>query len=162
MPFTFKLSQRLARMRLPQFVVPAMALAIAAFVACNVPSRPQVGQASQIALSPRSLSLEQSQTADFEAIAFTSAGDTVNVTMVWSVTGGIIADRYESNGKHYIRYRAGLDTGRITIVARGTPGVVADTAVVAGTNAEGAGVKGNPGGARLTGWPGKQFFLGPT
>jgi len=100
MPFTFKLSQRLARMRLPQFVVPAMALAIAAFVACNVPSRPQVGQASQIALSPRSLSLEQSQTADFEAIAFTSAGDTVNVTMVWSVTGGIIADRSESDGKH--------------------------------------------------------------
>ena len=57
MPFTFKLSQRLARMRLPQFVAPAVALAIAAFVACNVPTRPKVDQASQIALSPRSLSI---------------------------------------------------------------------------------------------------------
>jgi uncharacterized protein YjdB len=144
MPFTFKLSQRLARMRLRDFVAPTVALAIAAFVACDVPSRPQVDPASRIALSPHLLTLEQNQTADFAAIAFTSAGDTANVAIVWTVSGGIISDPYTSNGKHYGRYRAGSNTGTITVVARQTPGVLADTAVVTVTDALVAAVMVSP------------------
>src|SRR2546425_1586027 len=163
MPFTFKLSQRLARMRLPQFVAPAMALAIAAFVACDVPSRPKVDQASQIALSPRSLTLEQNQTADFEAIAFTSAGDTAaNVVVVWSVTGGLISDRYSINGRHYIRYRAGVDTGTIKLTVRVTPGTTGDTAVVTVTNVEVAQVMVTPGATSLPVGQATQFFATPT
>jgi len=163
MPFTFKLSQRLARMRLPQFVAPAVALAIAAFVACNVPTRPKVDQASQIAISPSSLTLEQNQTADFEAIAFTSAGDTAaNVLMVWSVTGGLISDRYSINGKHYIRYRAGVDTGTLKLVVRETPGVLADTAVVTVTHALVAAVMVSPATTSIPVGRTVQLFATPT
>jgi uncharacterized protein YjdB len=162
MPFTFKLSQRLARMRVRDFVAPVVALAIAAFVACEVPSRPQVDPASRIALSPHVLTLEQNETADFAAIAFTSAGDTANVAIVWTVSDGIISDRFTSNGKHYGRYRASLNTGTITVVARQTPGVLADTAIVTVTNALVAAVMVSPATTSIQVGRTIQLFATPT
>jgi uncharacterized protein YjdB len=144
MPFTFKLSQRLARTRRPALLIQAVAFAILLVFACEVPSRPRVDPASRIAVSPRVLTLQQNQTADFAAVAFTSAGDTANVPIVWTVSGGIISDRFESNGTHYGRFRAGLSNGAVTVVAREATGVLADTAVVTVTNAVVAAVLVSP------------------
>jgi uncharacterized protein YjdB len=133
MPFTFKLSQRLARMRPQGFVAPAVALAIAAAFACELPStapEPGASAASRLAVSPKVLTLQPNQTVDLMVVGFTSAGDTADVAVTWSVTSGLITDTSTSNGRHYGRYRAGSDTGKVKVVARGNPGGIADTAVV--------------------------------
>jgi uncharacterized protein YjdB len=133
MPFTFKLSQRLARMRRQGFVAPAVALAIAAAFACEMPStppEPRTSAAYRLAVSPKVLTLQQNHTVDLMAVAFTSADDTADVAVTWSVSSGLITDTSTNNGRHYGRYRAGSDTGKVKVVARGNPGGIADTAVV--------------------------------
>lgn len=75
MPFTFKLSQRLARMRPQGFFAPAVALAIAAAFACEMPSTPPepgTSTASRLAVSPKVLTLQQNQAVDLMAVGFTS------------------------------------------------------------------------------------------
>src|SRR2546421_252375 len=109
-------------------------IALAAVHACRQPLTPaQPG--SRIAISPRTLSLQQNQTSDFTAVGFTSTGDTATVAVSWSVSSGIITDTSTTSGKHYGRYKAGADTGRVKVVAHGNPGGTSDTAVVTVTPA---------------------------
>src|SRR5437879_4146741 len=99
MPFTFKLSQRLARMKLP------LAIAAAAFAACELPVRvtdptPPNSPVVQIVSSPDTVTLDPDQTQQFVAYGRTQAGDSVAVDVSWSASGGTITSGglYTANG----------------------------------------------------------------
>src|SRR5438309_1683154 len=146
MTFKHKLSARLALMRDRCVTVFTAVIALAAVHACRQPLTPaQPG--SRIAISPRTLSLQQNQTSDFTAVGFTSTGDTATVAVSWSVSSGIITDTSTTSGKHYGRYKAGADTGRVKVVAHGNPGGTSDTAVVTVTPAPVASVMVSPASA---------------
>src|SRR6266481_4242444 len=89
MPFTFKLSQRLARMKLP------LAIAAAAFAACELPVRvtdpaPPNSSVVQVVSFPDTVTLDPDQTQQFVAYGRTQAGESVAVAVSWSTSGGTI------------------------------------------------------------------------
>src|SRR2546426_367255 len=89
MPCTFKLSQRLARMKLP------LAVAAAAFAACEQPVRitdptPPNSSVVQVVIVPDTVTLNPYQTRQFLAYGRTQAGDSVAVAVRWSASGGAI------------------------------------------------------------------------
>jgi uncharacterized protein YjdB len=131
----------------------AWALAsLTALVACELPTRPPVAngpEASRLAVSPKALILQQNQSADFTAIGFTTAGDTADVAISWSATSGTITDTSTDSGRHRGRYRAGADTGKVKVVAKGQPGGPADTAVVTVTLAPVVTVAVSPAAASV-------------
>src|SRR5258706_1777046 len=110
----------------------ALTLAISAVVACELPTRPPVSTdtLAKLDVSPKVLTLQQYQAADFTAIGFTSTGDTANAAISWTTTSGSITDTATTSGKHHGHYKAGSDTGKVHIVAKGNPGGPADTATV--------------------------------
>src|SRR6266487_1517641 len=90
MPFTFKLSMRLALIRAA--LVP---VAAAAFVACELPGRrvtdPNPNNVVvQVFISPDSITLDPYETQQFLAFGRTQAGDSVPVAVRWSTSGGTI------------------------------------------------------------------------
>src|SRR2546430_16223602 len=89
MPFTFKLSQRLARMRCA-----VLLLATAALAACEKPTglTDPAGTLSQLLVAPKVLTLRPNQTADFMAVGPTNTGDTAALAVSWGVTSGAITD----------------------------------------------------------------------
>ena len=127
MPFTFKLSQRLARMRSIALLATAAAL-----VACEkpLPLAAPTGTLARLVVSPKLLTVRQSQSADFAAVGLTNDGDTANVAVSWSATSGVITNTGTTGGMHYGRYQAGTDTGRVRVIALATSGGAADTALV--------------------------------
>ncbi|HYR97599.1 MAG TPA: Ig-like domain-containing protein, partial [Gemmatimonadales bacterium] len=127
MPFTFKLSQRLARMRCTALVLTAAALA-----ACEIPVRATDpgSTVAQVVVSPRTVTVRTNQMVAFMAVGLTAAGDTVPLSVSWSVTSGSVIDTSSSGGRHYGHYKAGTDTGKVKVIARGNPGGSTDTAVV--------------------------------
>src|SRR5256886_3391015 len=89
MPFTFKLSVRLARRTLP------LVIAAATFAACELPVRstaptPPNSSVVQIVSSPDTVTLDPDQTQQFVAYGRTQAGDSVAVAVSWSASGGTI------------------------------------------------------------------------
>ena len=127
MTFLHKLAKRLAQSKA------SLLIGLAAIVACNIPSRPREptgNPASRLVVSPKLFTLQQNQAADFTAIGFTTTGDIASVAVSWSASTGSIIDTSTSNGQHKGRYRAGADTGKVKLIARGDPGGTADTAVV--------------------------------
>src|SRR5437867_2682276 len=110
----------------------ALALALLTFVACDIQSRTSLSgnEAARLDVSPKLLTLQQNQAADFTAIAFTSTGDTADLAVSWSATSGTIIDTSTNSGRHNGRYRAGADTGKVKVVAKGRSGGPADTSVV--------------------------------
>ncbi len=110
----------------------ALAVAITTVVACDIQSRTSLSgnEAARLDVSPKLLTLQQNQAADFTAIAFTSTGDTADLAVSWSATSGTIIDTSTNSGRHNGRYRAGADTGKVKVVAKGRSGGPADTSVV--------------------------------
>ena len=90
MPFTFKLSQRLARMRCA-----ALLLATATVAACETPGSvaTPLGPGAplvQVIVSPDSIILDPAQQMRFAAYGRSASGDSAAVTVNWSATGGSI------------------------------------------------------------------------
>src|SRR6266852_607484 len=141
MPFTFKRSQRLARMRCTALVLTAAALA-----ACEIPAKlTDTGTpVSQLVVSPRTVTLRTNQMVSFVAVALTATGDTVPLSVSWSVTSGSVIDTSTTGGRHYGHYKAGTDTGKVKVIARGEPGGSTDTAVVTVTPVPVSAVTINP------------------
>src|SRR2546426_7295426 len=87
MPFTFKLAQRLARMKRAPVIGAAFVL-----VACRLydhlgaPTLP--GQPVQIVVAPESVALDPYQTQQFRASGRTAAGDSMPVTVSWTASAG--------------------------------------------------------------------------
>jgi len=159
MPFTFKLSQRLARMRSR-----AVFVTLAVLAGCEKPiavaTDPGGASASQLVLSPRTVTLYPNQTVDLTAVGLTSAGDTAVVSVSWSVASGSVIDTSTSGGKHYGRYKAGTDTGTVKVVVHGHPGTTTDTSVVTVAPAPVASVTVSPSSASL--FVGQTLQLGAT
>src|SRR5256885_12295730 len=95
MPFTFKLSQRLARIRSA-----ALLLATAALAACEKPIglTDPAGTLSRLVVSPKVLTLRPNQTADFMAVGLTSTGDTAAVAVARVGTNGPITAISRNSG----------------------------------------------------------------
>ncbi len=146
MTFKHKLSRRLALLKDRTMVVSTALLAVATIVGCERPltfTDPGTGTSSRLVLSPKILTLRQNQVADFTAVGLAATGDTATVAVSWSVTSGSITDTSTSNGKHYGRYKAGSDTGKVKVTATGNPGG-SDTAVVTVTPVPVASVSVSP------------------
>src|SRR2546426_131888 len=93
MPFTFKLSKRLALMKAS--LVPAAAAVLAA---CQLQDRrgttgPTLPSNSvvEVVIVPDTVTLEPSQALQFLAYGRTEAGDSTAITMTWSATDGAIS-----------------------------------------------------------------------
>ena len=91
MPFTFKLSVRLARMKALLVLAAAAALS-----ACGLQDRRVTGPPPpdtavvQVITSPDTVTLDPFQTRPFAAYGRTRVGDSVAVTVRWSASGGTI------------------------------------------------------------------------
>src|SRR2546425_4258401 len=137
MPFTFKLSQRLARMKLP------LAIAAAAFAACELPVRvtdppPPNSPVVQIVSSPDTVTLDPDQTQQFVAYGRTQAGDSVAVAVSWSASGGAIT----SGGLYAANSVAG--NYQVTATAQ-VPATAAPTATATSTTVSGSSQVKNRG-----------------
>src|ERR1041384_1871973 len=140
MPFTFKLSQRLARMKLP------LAIAAAAFAACELPVRvtdptPPNSPVVQIVSSPDTVTLDPDQTQQFVAYGRTQAGDRAAVGVgagSWSAAGGTI-----TSGGHYT---ANSVAGNYQVTATAqVPATAAPTATATSTTVSGSSQVKNRG-----------------
>src|SRR5256884_7200768 len=59
---------------------------------------------SQLAVPPKVVTLQQDQLQDFMAVGFTPTGDTAQISVTWSVTGGTLVDTSSQGGRHYGHY----------------------------------------------------------
>jgi len=92
MPFAFKLSRRLARIRCTAFVLATAALAACEKSSPSVTGLSQpVSQVVQILVSPNAILLFPTQSQQFAAYARTAAGDSTTVAVTWSATAGTIS-----------------------------------------------------------------------
>src|SRR5437016_6081518 len=136
MTFMHKLSCRLALLKDRVVAVSPALLAAAVVFACERPVQltdTGSGTVAQLLVYPKSMTVRTGQTADFMAVALTSAGDTAAAAVTWSATSGSITDTSTKGGRHYGRYKAGSDTGKVKVIARGQGNNLADTATVAVT-----------------------------
>src|SRR5947208_16645739 len=136
MTFKHKLSARLALMKDRVVAVSSVLLAAAVVFACERPvllTDTGSGTVRQLLVYPKSMTIRTGQTADFMAVALTSAGDTAAAAVTWSATSGSITDTSTKGGRHYGKFKAGSDTGRVKVIARGQATNLADTATVAVT-----------------------------
>ncbi|OLD04992.1 MAG: hypothetical protein AUI99_02175 [Gemmatimonadetes bacterium 13_1_40CM_3_69_22] len=118
MPFTFKLSQRLARMR-----VPALLLSTAVLAACEHPSRISgLGQGATLVVVPNAVTLAPLQSQQFAAFGRTNAGDSVPTAVTWNTNMGSIT----GSGL----YTAGTPYGVYLVTAHQTGGSLSANALV--------------------------------
>ena len=130
MPFTFKLSKRLAQMHRPVPLAAAAALAACMAGETKVVGPNQPSAVSRMQLSPDNVTLLTNQTTSFTAVGFTAVGDTaMGMTVSWSVTAGAITSTSTSGGNHYGSYKSGSQPGKYKVTA-GAPGGKSDTATV--------------------------------
>src|SRR2546427_568568 len=129
MTFLHKLAKRLARLKA------ALVIALVAAVACERPAAitDPSGFVIHFSLSPKSLSVFTDQTTEFVAVGLTPAGDTVDVAVTWSVTGGSMLDTSSTGRKHYGRYKSPSLPGRQTIKAQAAASGAMDSAIVSVT-----------------------------
>src|SRR5437899_441446 len=123
MPFTFKLSVRLARMK--RFLVVAAAL-----TACEKPlpitsPTPPNSSVAQLVIVPDTVTISPYQTQQFVAYGRTQAGDSVAATVSWSGSGGTI----RTDGS----YTADTIDGDYLVTATFQPTPTAPTAAASGT-----------------------------
>src|SRR6266545_1926295 len=127
MTFKHKLSRRLA------LLVGSAALATLAIYACELPSTltPPTGP-SQLVVSPHAVFTAPNQDVMFTAVGLTAEGDTADVDVTWSTTGGSVSGQSRStNGRrHYGHWKNG-SCGSFTVTATSNPGGVSDGASVA-------------------------------
>lgn len=120
MTFKYKLSRRLAM------------LCGVALLACEKPlgvaPPPEV---AQLVVFPKTTVVQANQDATFTSVALNALGDTANVTVLWSATGGTVTDLGSAGGRHFGRYR-NASCGNFLVVASvlASSGTEADTAHV--------------------------------
>src|SRR5229473_7678509 len=149
MTFTYKLSQRLARLKYRTAAVATVVVAI--IVGCELPVR-TTGTGStitQLVVAPKNVTLQPNQAYDFVAVGFTATGDSADVSVTWSASDGAVTS--SNNGKaHYGHYQDG-NCGAFTVAATSSPGNLSDTAyvTVAGCTVPVASVSVSPASATV-------------
>src|SRR6266571_6551006 len=132
MTFLHKLSQRLARLKDRNVIAGAAVSAAAAILGCELPSRstePITPTVSQLIVSPKAVTLQQDQAQDFMAVGLLSTGDTAQVDVTWSTSGGSVAATSTHGGRHYGQYKSG-SCGTYQVTATAHPGNKFDVASV--------------------------------
>jgi len=131
MTFKHKLSRRLALLKDRRLVALGGLLAAAAVFSCEVPlpiTDPTIA-VDRVVISPRYVTLQPDQWADFTAASLTAAGDTSPIGVVWHATSGVVSDTGTVGHHHYGRYKNGK-CGSSQLIARSSPGWKADTAQI--------------------------------
>jgi len=125
MPYMHKLSCRLALLKDALIVVSLTALA------CEMPLR-TTGPAGEmyLAVVPKTVTVQPSDTVDLMAVGYTSAGDTANIPVSWSMTAGSLVDSTTKGWRHYAKIKAGPNNGTFKVVAHGNQTTATDTATV--------------------------------
>ncbi len=138
MTFLYKLAHRLARLKADtRTAVSATAVVAGAVIACEkvaTPSSPG-STVSQLVVSPKVVTLQQYQLQDFMAVGLTPSGDSAEISVTWSVTGGMLVDTSSQGGRHYARYN-GTACGSFKVAATSHPGQKSDTGNVTVTCAQ--------------------------
>jgi uncharacterized protein YjdB len=122
MPFGHKLAHRLALLKGRLYRGALLALALSFVASCEKPisiSGPN-GVVTQLVVSPSSATLQPNQVQDFTAVGFTAAGDTAQIAVAWSTSGGTV-DTNSAGGRHYGHYHNG-SCGQYSLTATSTPG----------------------------------------
>src|SRR5437016_448341 len=130
MTFRHKLAHRLALLRDRSIIVAVAGLAFLWVASCEKPlsvTEPNPSVA-QLVVSPKVVTLQENQMQDFTAVGFTTTGDTAEIGVTWSVTGGTIDT--SSNGKRHYGHYKNASCGNFKIVASSHPGDKRDTATV--------------------------------
>src|SRR2546428_1544230 len=138
MTFLHKLAQRLARLKADaRTVVSATALVAGAVIACERLANPSSpgSTVSQLVVSPKVVTLQQDQLQDCMAVGFTPTGDTAQISVTWSVTGGTLCDPSSQGGRHYGHYN-GTACGSFKVAGTSHPGQKSDTGNVTVTCAQ--------------------------
>lgn len=130
MNFRFKLSRRLARMKL------GAAIAATLVIGCSLSSSPVIFRIDGIRIAPGRVSLLPFQAAQLTVVVITSRGIDSSggaVALQWSTTGGSIASSGILAGVHYITYTSPAQPGNYLFVVTTPTGTPADTARIAVT-----------------------------
>src|SRR5712691_1389039 len=132
MTFKHKLSCRLALLKDRRLLTVVAALAASAVVNCERPlsTTDPITAVARVSISPKTVSLQPNELADFTAVSVTAAGDTSSVGVLWRATGGVVSDTGTKGGRHYGRYHNGA-CGSYLLIASNSPGWRSDTASIA-------------------------------
>src|SRR5438094_7059559 len=108
------------------------AAAAAVIIACetDIPPVGPVDSVSQLVVSPHTVTLQPGEVQAFMAVGFTAEGETAQINVTWSVTGGSLEDTSSAGGRHYGDYE-GTSCGGFKVAATSHPGEKSDTASVA-------------------------------
>jgi uncharacterized protein YjdB len=128
MMFSYKLAQRLARLKGRTAVVATVVVAMV--VGCELPihSTDPGSAITQLVIAPKNVTLQPSQAIDFVAVGFTATGDSANVSVAWSASDGSVTSS-NSGMRHYGHYQD-ANCGAFKVVATSSPGNLSDTATV--------------------------------
>ena len=129
MPFGHKLAHRLALLKGRFYRGALLALALSFVASCEkpIPVGPS-GTVSQLVISPSTATVSPNQVQDFTAVGFTTAGDSAQIAVAWSTTGGVV-DTNSQGKRHYGHYHNGT-CGQFTVTATSTPGNLTASASV--------------------------------
>src|SRR2546425_7002360 len=133
MTFRHKLSHRLALLRSSSAAAAGAGLALLWVASCEKPlnvSEPNPSVA-QLVVSPKVVTLQENQVQDFMAVGFSTTGDTAQIGVTWSVTGGTI-DTSSSGKRHYGHYK-NASCGGYKVVATSHPGPKGEPATAGAT-----------------------------
>ncbi|HEV2750218.1 MAG TPA: Ig-like domain-containing protein [Gemmatimonadales bacterium] len=130
MTLTSKLSSRLGLLKNRRVAWSLAVLAAAVVFACEKPNSITGTNAtvSQLVVSPNTATVQPNQVQDFTAVGFTTAGDTAQIAVAWSTTGGVV-DTNSVGGLHYGHYHNGT-CGQFSVTATSTPGNLTASASV--------------------------------
>src|SRR2546427_2758396 len=127
MTFKHKLAARLARLKDPVAIVAAVAAAMIV-VSCEHPVTDLGSIIAQLVVAPQNVSLQQNQAEDFLAVGFTATGDSGDIGVSWSATGGTIDS--SSAGKRHSGHSTSASCGTFTVRATSHRGNVSQAVSV--------------------------------
>ncbi|HEV8381548.1 MAG TPA: Ig-like domain-containing protein [Gemmatimonadales bacterium] len=128
MNFRFKLSRRLARIKLAAVTAGMLVLG------CNIPSSPAVVRIEAIQVAPARVSLVPFQPAPLTVDVFTGRGGAdATALLQWSTTGGSIANNGSVAGTLHVTYTSPAQPGNYLFIVTTVTGTPADTANIAVT-----------------------------
>src|SRR5436309_511647 len=122
MTFKHKLSRRLA------LLFSATAVVAIAMNACEIPiATSPPADVGQLLISPKTATVQPNQDVMLTAVALTPQGDTAQVSVSWSATGGSITDTSTNGRRHYGHWKnASCGTSQVTATSH--PGGKSDAA----------------------------------
>ncbi len=130
MTFLHKLAKRLARLKVQTLIAATAVSAAGAIAGCEQPiSEPITPTISRLVVSPKTVTLAPDQSQDFMAVGFTPTGDTAQVDVTWSTTGGSVGAKETRGGRHTGWFKNGV-CGTYTVTATAHPSDKSDAASV--------------------------------